>query len=126
MCLNFTKEGVGYRKSEFINAFIWILRKIIDCWWPAPWIITFRSWNSRSGARTIQGLKYADCRRYRSNQSKIKLKYDILLYMGIIILWGKIKITTNYKISYFGIYFDWKSALWREHDSSVSWMRIRS
>ena len=29
--------------------------------------------------------------------------------MVLIILWGKIKITTNYKISYFGVYFDWKS-----------------
>ena len=42
-------------------------------------------------------------------QSELKPKYDILLYVVIIILWGKYKITTNYKISYFGIYFDWKS-----------------
>ena len=42
-------------------------------------------------------------------QSKLKPKYDILLYVVIIILWGKIKITTNYKISYFGFNFNRKS-----------------
>ena len=44
-------------------------------------------------------------------QSNLKPKYDTLFYVVIIILWGKIKITTNYKISYFGFYFDWKSTL---------------
>ena len=42
-------------------------------------------------------------------ESKLNPKYDILLYVVIIILWGKIKITTSYKITHFGFYFDWKS-----------------
>ena len=42
-------------------------------------------------------------------QWELKPKYDILFYVVLIILWGKIKISTNNKISYFGFYFDWKS-----------------
>ena len=43
---------------------------------------------------------------------EIKSKIRLLLYMVIIILWDKIKITTNYEISYFCFNFDWKSTLY--------------
>ena len=42
-------------------------------------------------------------------QSELKPKYDILFHLVLIFSLGKIKITTNNKISYFGFYFDWKS-----------------
>ena len=41
----------------------------------------------------------------------IKTKIRYLITCSLIIFWGKVKKTTNnnYKISYFGFHFDWKS-----------------
>ena len=39
----------------------------------------------------------------------IGIKTEIWYLIFLIILRGKIKTTTNNKISYFGFYFDWKS-----------------
>ena len=42
-------------------------------------------------------------------ESELKPKYDILLYVVLIVLLSEIKKRTNNKITSFGFYFDWKS-----------------
>ena len=39
----------------------------------------------------------------------LRMKYDTLIFVGIIILSYEILITTNNKIYYFGFNFKWKS-----------------
>ena len=47
--------------------------------------------------------------QHRSNSNREYNRNTMyILYLVFIILWGKIKIRTNNKISYFGFYFDWK------------------
>ena len=68
-------------------------------------VLSYKKWTLKS-----MKCKKADFQKlcfYQVNfQWKLKQKYDILCYVVLIILGGKIEVATNYKISYFGFNFD--------------------